>query len=133
MAEVEYKRDPRTGKFLLIEMNTRHWDQHNLGRASGINLSLTAYHDLIGHEVVPTNTLTRRATWIAEDALLFYSLRSIYQRNLHLRRLSQNLAGPRVYGIFSWSDPWPFVRYMFTAVLPTIAKEAFQKLRKREG
>jgi D-aspartate ligase len=132
MAEVEYKRDSRTGKFLLIEMNTRHWDQHNLGRASGINLSLTAYRHLTGQHVAPMRTATRRATWIAEDALLFYTLRGIYRRELRLSRLWQQLSKPRVYGIFSWADPWPFVRYMFTVVLPTIARQAFRKLRRKE-
>jgi hypothetical protein len=78
-------------------------------------------------------TATRRATWIAEDALLFYSLRGIYRRELRLSRLWQQLSKPRIYGIFSWADPWPLVRYMFTVVLPTIAKQAFRKLRREEG
>jgi len=133
MAEVEYKRDSRTGKFFLIEMNTRHWDQHGLGRASGINLSLTAYRHLSGQQVAPMRTAITRATWIAEDSLLFYSLRGIYRRELRLSRLWQQLPRPRVYGIFSWGDPWPFVRYMFTVVLPAIAKQAFRKLQRKEG
>jgi predicted ATP-grasp superfamily ATP-dependent carboligase len=133
MAEVEYKRDSRTGRFLLIEMNTRHWDQHNLGRASGINLSLTAYRHLSGQQVVPVGASTRPATWIAEDALLFHTLRAMHRREFRLRRLWQQLARPHVYGIFSWNDPWPFVRYMFSVILPTVTKQAFRKLQREEG
>jgi D-aspartate ligase len=133
MAEIEYKRDSRTGEFLLIEMNTRHWDQHCLGGPSGINLSLTAYRHLTGQRVSPVRTVTKRATWIAEDALLLYCLRAIYGRELRLGRLRRQLSGPRIYGIFSWRDPWPFVRYMFTVLLPTIAKQAFRKLHREEG
>jgi predicted ATP-grasp superfamily ATP-dependent carboligase len=133
MAEIEYKRDSRTGKFLLIEMNTRHWDQHRLGGASGINLSLTAYRHLSGQQVEPMHTVTKCATWIAEDSLLFYSLRAIYRGELRLGRLRQQLSSPRIYGIFSWGDPWPFVRYMFSVVLPAIAKQAFRKLQREEG
>jgi len=132
MAEVEYKRDSRTGKFLLIEMNTRHWDQHGLGRASGINLSLTAYKHLTGQNVTPMRTTTKRATWIAEDSFLFYCLRGFYRRELRLGRLWRQLPRPRIYGIFSWSDPWPFVRYMFGVMLPGVAKQAFRKLRRAE-
>jgi D-aspartate ligase len=124
MAEVEYKRDPRTGKLLLIEMNTRHWDQHALSRASGLNLSWTAYCDSIGMEMTAVKTRTVRATWIAEDAMLGYILHSIYHRNLRLGTLFGQLSGPRMYGIFSWRDPWPFVRYFFTGILPTITKQA---------
>jgi len=31
LAEVELKRDSKTGAFQLIEVNPRHWDQHELG------------------------------------------------------------------------------------------------------
>jgi predicted ATP-grasp superfamily ATP-dependent carboligase len=130
MAEVEYKRDSRTGRFLLIEMNTRHWDQHGLGRASGINLSLTAYKHLTGQEVTPMRTPTKRATWIAEDSFFFYCMRGLYRRELRLGQLWQKLPKPRIYGICSWSDPWPFVRYMFGAMLPGIAKQVFRKLQR---
>jgi len=130
MAEVEYKRDPRTGKLLLIEMNTRHWDQHALSRASGLNLSWTAYCDSIGMEVAPVTTRTVRATWIAEDAMLSYILQGIYHRSLKPGMLSSQLSGPRTYGIFSWRDPWPSVRYFFTGMLPTITKQAVAALSR---
>jgi len=130
MAEVEYKRDPRTGKLLLIEMNTRHWDQHALSRASGLNLSWTAYCDSIGMEVLPVQIRTVRATWIAEDAMLTYILQGIYHRNFKPGMLSSQLSGPRTYGIFSWRDPWPFVRYFFTGMLPTIIKQAVGALSR---
>ena len=60
MAEVEYKFDPRSKEFKLIEINTRHWDQHELGRASGVNLSWTAYADLSGLDT--TAQAVERAT-----------------------------------------------------------------------
>jgi D-aspartate ligase len=130
MAEVEYKRDLRTGKLLLIEMNTRHWDQHALSRASGLNLSWTAYCDSMGIEVQPERSRTVRATWIAEDSVLSYVLQGIYHRKLEPRTLSKQLSGPRMYGIFSWRDPWPFVRYFLTIVLPLMTKQALGKLFK---
>jgi D-aspartate ligase len=133
MAEVEYKRDSRTGTLSLIEMNGRHWDQHSLGRVSGINLSLTAYLDLTGHRLEPMRKPVARATWIAEDSLLFYALRGIYRREVRLHRLSRLVRGPRIYAIFSWTDPWPFIRYMFSFVLPAIVRQSFGKLRRRKG
>src|SRR5206468_7815766 len=68
MAEVEYKYDLRTGEYKLIEINPRHWDWHQLGRASGVNLSWTAYCHLTGRPMTPTRTPIVRAKWIAEDA-----------------------------------------------------------------
>ena len=132
MAEVEYKMDPRTGEFKLIEMNTRHWDQHELGRASGVNLSWTAYCDLTGKEVTPARGRTTLAIWIAEDSLFSHILRSIRGRKLQIRKLHRQFSGPWIFGIFSWRDPWPFVRYFLTVMLPGVAKQAVRTLRKGE-
>jgi len=132
MAEVEYKMDPRTGEFKLIEMNTRHWDQHELGRASGVNLSWTAYCDLTGKEVTPARGRTTLAIWIAEDSLFSHILRSIRGRKLQIRKLLGQISGPCIFGIFSWRDPWPFVRYFLTVMLPGVAKQAVRTLRKGE-
>jgi len=92
-----------------------------------------AYRHLSGQQVVPINATTSCATWIAEDALLFYSLRRIYHRQFRVRGLFQQLATPRIYGIFCWNDPWPFLRYMVTVILPTIAKKTFRKLQREAG
>jgi D-aspartate ligase len=107
MAEVEYKRDAATGEYKLIEINTRHWDQHRLARASGINLTWIAYCDLIGNTPSVQNVPTARATWIAEDGFSYYALRSVYRREGRLLQLLGSLRGPRVYGISSFSDPFP--------------------------
>lgn len=107
MAEVEYKQDARSGEYRLIEINTRHWDQHRLARASGLNLSWIAYQDLIGNPLPPRQLPTARMTWIAEDALVYHVARSFYRREIDLKQLCHVLGGPRMYGISAWNDPLP--------------------------
>ncbi len=46
ISEIEFKIHERTGVAYLIEINPRHWDQHYLGTACGVNLSLEQYLDL---------------------------------------------------------------------------------------
>src|SRR5262249_42238897 len=53
IAEVEFKRDSRDGKWFLIEVNPRHWDQHEIGTHIGVNLSWIAYRDMIGSPCKP--------------------------------------------------------------------------------
>ena len=40
VSQVEFKRDPRDGRFCLMEVNARHWKWHGLAARCGVNLSL---------------------------------------------------------------------------------------------
>jgi D-aspartate ligase len=131
MAEVEYKFDARTREFKLIEMNARHWDQHELGRASGVNLSWTAYTDLTGHPSSFRKEPNLQTTWIAEDPLIRHVLRGLYRRDIKLRALYQQVSPPRIYGTFSWRDPWPFAYCLCTQMIPALGKSFLRNLKKR--
>jgi D-aspartate ligase len=48
LSQVEFKRDPRDGKFKLMEINPRLWQWHSLAAACGIDLPRIAYADLVG-------------------------------------------------------------------------------------
>jgi D-aspartate ligase len=49
--EVEFKRDPDTGKYYLIEVNPRSWSWIGITPAAGVHLAWMAYQDLIGAPV----------------------------------------------------------------------------------
>ena len=48
LSQVEFKHDPRDGKFKLMEINPRLWQWHGLAAACGIDLPCIAYADLVG-------------------------------------------------------------------------------------
>jgi D-aspartate ligase len=129
MAEVEFKYDDASGQYQLIEINTRHWDWHRLGTASGINLSWIAYLGLVGDSSEPRQNHIVRAKWIAEDALFVYLLRALYHRRIRLRDVMSKLSGPRVYAVASWGDPRPWGRYFFLEFLPGLTRACFQSLQ----
>ena len=129
MAEVEYKRDARTDEYKLIEINTRHWDWHRLGMASGVNVSWAAYCDLAGISISKKNPPILSAKWIAEDATLLYLLRGVYHREIRLRSLQKDFSGRRLYGIFAWNDPLPLFYNLFGVLLPEVFKQVWSKLR----
>lgn len=136
MAEVEYKFDSAAGEYKLIEINTRHWDQHQLGQASGINLTWVAYCDMAGKPTPQLDRAVTRAKWIAEDALFLYLLKALYHRQVRWRDLWRKLSGRRMYGMFAWSDPFPSLRYWFASLLPDLAGSVFSKIagnRKSRG
>jgi predicted ATP-grasp superfamily ATP-dependent carboligase len=80
IAEVEFKRDARAGKWFLIEVNPRHWDQHEIGTHIGVNLSWIAYQDMIGRPCTPQvpRKPTAQFRWIAETDALRLALRNTY-------------------------------------------------------
>ena len=43
VVKLDYKRDPRTGRFYLLEVNPRFNLWNHLGAAAGVNLPLLAY------------------------------------------------------------------------------------------
>jgi D-aspartate ligase len=133
MAEVEYKLDAATGEYKLIEINPRHWDWHQLGNASGVNLTWTAYCHLTGGHVERTRLRTAPAKWIAEDTLAHYCFQHALNGRMDARKLINDLSGQRIYGIFAWSDPVPFIRYSLTVGLPRLGKKIVTALGHRAG
>src|SRR5262249_7891373 len=53
LSQVELKRDPRDGRYKLIEVNPRLWQWHSLAAACGVDLPWIAYRDLIGDPLRP--------------------------------------------------------------------------------
>src|ERR671936_1120007 len=51
LSQVEFKRDPRDGRFKLMEINARLWQWHGLAGACGVDLPRIAYADLTGERV----------------------------------------------------------------------------------
>ena len=63
ISQVEFKRDPRDGRYKLMEVNPRLWQWHGLAAACGVDLPLIAYRDLRGETVVPASMNGERRSW----------------------------------------------------------------------
>ncbi len=134
LAEIEFKHDKATNTFYLIEINPRHWDQHELGTLVGVNLSWLAYQDMIGRCPEVQAPAYQNATgyrWIAETEALMLILRNGYlqlqtgcksaarsskllgrQRALVGSILTEThflLRGQKMFAIFNSRDPMPGV------------------------
>jgi predicted ATP-grasp superfamily ATP-dependent carboligase len=54
LSQVEFKRDPRDGRYKLMEVNPRLWQWHGLASACGVDLVRIAYRDLLGDRPAPS-------------------------------------------------------------------------------
>jgi D-aspartate ligase len=63
LSQVEFKRDPRDGRFRLMEVNPRLWQWHGLAAACGVDLPRIAYEDLVGERPPAVSMNGRRRRW----------------------------------------------------------------------
>jgi predicted ATP-grasp superfamily ATP-dependent carboligase len=92
----------------LLEVNTRFNLWHYVGAKNGVNLPEVAYQYLVyGHRPIHGEAQTRYR-WLS----LRYDKRAYRQYGLsRWQWLASLLEAPKVYELFSWSDPMPFARY----------------------
>ena len=69
LSQVEFKRDPRDGRYKLMEINPRLWQWHGLAAASGVDLPWIAYRDLVGDPPEPVRMRSEGKRWAITFAL----------------------------------------------------------------
>ncbi len=119
VVKLDFKRDPRTGRFYLLEVNPRFSLWNHLGAASGVNLPLLAYRDLAGLPAPAAQAARTGVRWLslADDARTF--VRSFAPAGeLSLWGWLASLRGPKVYDVFAWDDPSPFVMNLVRGRVP---------------
>jgi len=109
--KMDFKRSRATGGFYLLEINTRFNLWHYLGAVNGVNLPRVAYDFLVENRLPERSVAKTRTRWL--------SLRYDWPAYRELKALGAlgtaqwlwSLAqAPKVYDLFSWSDPLPLVR-----------------------
>jgi predicted ATP-grasp superfamily ATP-dependent carboligase len=113
--KIDVKRDTRSGRLHLLEVNARCNLWHYLGAANGINLPLTAYEYLVeGKRPAAPRPYRTTHRWL----YLRYDWRAY--RELSARGtlglagwLATLAATPKVYQLFAWRDPLPFLHKAF--------------------
>jgi predicted ATP-grasp superfamily ATP-dependent carboligase len=63
ISQVEFKRDPRDGRYKLMEVNARLWQWHGLAGACGVDVPLIAFRDLTGGTVPAGTSQGVRRRW----------------------------------------------------------------------
>jgi predicted ATP-grasp superfamily ATP-dependent carboligase len=110
IAKLDFKRDLRTGRFHLLEINPRYNLWHHLGSACGVNLPLIAYRDLTGQKVEPETRYKTGVRWLSfgNDARAF-ARDYAPAGELSWVDWVRSFRGPMIYELFDWDDASPFV------------------------
>lgn len=132
LAYLEMKRDERSGEYVIIEPNIgRPTGRSALSEASGVELVFTMYCDLVGWPL-PENRQQRYTgmKWIYLRQDLQSAMHYWRCGDLTLRDWWRSIRGPKMYAVFSWSDPMPFVEDMRARILANATK-LFKRIFRR--
>lgn len=108
MADIEFKLEPRTGLYKILDINPRPWLWMNLPTACGVNLAYAAYLDAVGRPVDPAEFVQRdfRTRWVSVRGLLVHVIRSIRAKQPldGFRTLVGQCRGRRIGPLWSADD-----------------------------
>jgi len=130
LMDAEFKKDSRDGKFKFIEVNARLGIQNGLALRCGVNLPLVAYNDMIGGEIPHSNSCAREVKWFSMVADVRSSLPRIIKGEFSIFAWIRSLKGEKVYSVFTWDDPLPFVLQQLN-ILFSLPRVLLRPLRLR--
>jgi D-aspartate ligase len=109
VATVEFKLDPRDGRYRLIEVNGRCYLSHGLATRCGINYPLLSWQDQSSNQRIGASPNGWRGTWLHLHADLLYSAVEERREGRLWSDLSRQYLGPWIDAVWSAADPLPFL------------------------
>jgi predicted ATP-grasp superfamily ATP-dependent carboligase len=106
LAEVEFKKDPRDGRFKVLDVNPRVWGWHTLSVRAGVDFSYLLWL-LTRGEPVPILQARAGERWIHGSADLHVAISEILNGGFSLSSYLRSIRGPKESAIFAWDDPLP--------------------------
>lgn len=107
--KMDFKRDPRNGRWHLLEINARFNLWHYLGAVNGINLPAAVYQYFIFGKPSQPSAYETRFRWLSwsRDVKAYRQLAKD-NRLTFLPWMLSILRSRNVYQIFAWKDPGPW-------------------------
>lgn len=106
LIEVEFKRDPRDGRYKLLDINPRVWGWHTLGQRAGVDFPYLVWQFVRG-EPVPEVRGRPGVRWVRAVTDLPTVVREIRRGRLSPAAYLRSLRGPLEMAIFAPDDPLP--------------------------
>jgi predicted ATP-grasp superfamily ATP-dependent carboligase len=109
IAGVEWKHDPRTGIYKLIEINPRAVNTIGLAAGCGVDIPYLAFLDKAGRKAEPVREWRDGIKWnhFEQD---FWAARTLHRMGrLGFGEWLRSLAGRKVHAIFAADDWAPFI------------------------
>lgn len=120
LVEIEYKLDPRDGRYKLLDVNARAWGYHSLGQRAGVDFPFLLFADQLGEQIAPCRARAG-VRWVRLLTDLPTAAYQLAHGQLDWRRYLRSLVGFDVEAVFSLEDPFPAVAEM--ALIPYLSRK----------
>lgn len=121
---VEWKHDPESGDYKLIEINARAPNAIALTTACGVDLPYMAFADAIGEAVARVTRGRTGVKWLWFTADLRAACELMQRRELKLGEWLRSLRGKKAYPAYAADDILPFLVELGVFVKSRIARAA---------
>jgi predicted ATP-grasp superfamily ATP-dependent carboligase len=131
---LECKLDGEDNQYKLLDFNPRLMLSDGLTAYCGINLPLLQYLDLTGQKPAPRREYPEGVKWL-ESMADFDAFKQYHERGeLGFKDWLKSVRGARVFALFAWDDPLPFLverkfGLSYGRILEYAVKELFRSKR----
>jgi len=106
LVEMEFKLDPRDGKYKLLDVNARTWGYHMLGSAAGTDFPYLLFADQLGMPLEPSRARPGVA-WLRLLTDLPGGVARVMRGQLGLGAYLKSIFRSHTEAVFSLDDPLP--------------------------
>jgi D-aspartate ligase len=122
LVEVEFKQDPRDGKYKLLDVNARTWGFHSIGEPAGVDFPYLLYADQVGRPV-EQGRARAGVGWLRAITDFPTVVSDLWDRELDLRSYWTSLKHTRTESVFCLRDPLPSIAEVL--MLPYLVKRKY--------
>ena len=131
LVEVEFKRDPRTGRPKLLDINARTWAWHTLGRRAGIDFPYLLWRLLQGQQVPETHA-PPGVRWVRMVTDFPAACSAIRCGSLSWSAYFRSLRGPLEFATLAKDDPLPAILELPVLMYRSWERRALLRTASRE-
>jgi D-aspartate ligase len=127
VVEIEFKRDPRSGEYKLLDVNARPWGFHAIGWAAGVDFPYLVYADQMGLPIEPVRAKAG-VGWLRLISDIPTAISDFLHGSLSFWAYVRSLRATRVESVFSLRDPLPSLAEI--VMLPYIAGKKYLRFQR---
>lgn len=109
LLNIQFKRDQRTAKPVLLEIHTRNSVWSYLGTAAGVNLAVLYYQDLIGKQLIEIPKYKPGVTFIFLEKDIKAFVQNLKVKRVSIGKWVTSYFKKFVLGGYKLSDPVPII------------------------
>jgi predicted ATP-grasp superfamily ATP-dependent carboligase len=118
LAELEFKLDPRTGEFKLLDFNARTWGYHTIAGKAGVDFPYLLFRHQLEQRIAPQRARIG-VRWVRILTDLPTAVAEILHGRLGANDYLRSLRRAHVEAVFSREDPLPGLAEL--ALIPYLA------------